>query len=43
MIGTGWAKMKLVTYQGLHDLLNDDDADYNANIIRNAFARYLYN
>ena len=25
------------------DLLNDDDADDNANIIRNALARYLYN
>ena len=26
-----------------HDLLNDNDADDNANIIRNALARYLYN
>ena len=25
------------------DLLNDDDADDNAYIIRNALARYLYN
>ena len=25
------------------DLLNDDDADNNANIIRKALARYLYN
>ena len=25
------------------DLLNDNDSDDNANIIRNALARYLYN
>ena len=35
--------MKLVTYQLRPDLLDDDDADDTANIIRNALAHYLYN